>query len=146
MVNIEYSSGGIVFRKNLNRIEILFILDPYGKWAFPKGHIEKGEEISVAALREVSEETGINPKDLNIVLELGETDFRFRHQGKKIHKFLKLYLIKAKSSATTKPQVEEKIKKVKWVGINHAVNFFDYKNGQAALKKAIDFLNKNYGT
>lgn len=37
----------------------LLILDVYGRWTFPKGHLEAGESWSEAAVREVREETGI---------------------------------------------------------------------------------------
>lgn len=145
MAKIEYSAGGIVYRYNGKKIQFLFILDPYGKWAFPKGHIEEGEKTGDAALREVSEETGINISDINIVTEIGATDFRFSQEGKKIHKFLKLYLIKARHDVLIKPQAAEKIKKVKWVDIDKSLEFFDYENGKEALTRAIDYLKRHHG-
>lgn len=36
-----------------------------GKWLQPGGHLEKGEKLHEAALREVFEETGINVKIVN---------------------------------------------------------------------------------
>lgn len=37
----------------------LLILDLYGRWTFPKGHLEKGESWTDAAVREVREETAV---------------------------------------------------------------------------------------
>ena len=141
----EYSSGGIVFRIFVHKIEILMILDPYNKWAFPKGHIEPGEQEREAALREVSEETGIDQKHLKIIKKIGKTNFWFSFNKEKIHKFLDLYLIKASSIANTNPQIEEKIKKVKWININKALDTFGYDNGKEILRKSINYLKKEYG-
>ena len=55
-VKVEISAGGVVFKKEDNKLKFLLILDGYGRWALPKGHIEKGESTKTAALREVSEE------------------------------------------------------------------------------------------
>ena len=54
--HMVYAAGGVV--RN-DRGELLMIL-LRGRWDLPKGHIEAGEESSVAALREVKEETGVD--------------------------------------------------------------------------------------
>jgi ADP-ribose pyrophosphatase YjhB (NUDIX family) len=47
----------------------------YDHLRLPKGHIEEGETVRAAALREVREETGY--ADLQIVTDLGEQDAEF---------------------------------------------------------------------
>lgn len=54
----EQSAGGIVMRG----AEVLMIRDRYGRWTFPKGHIEAGETAREAAVREVQEETGVRAR------------------------------------------------------------------------------------
>ena len=55
----ERSAGVIVFRTGKGGEKVYLLLD-YGRyWDFPKGHIEAGEDERTAALRELSEETGI---------------------------------------------------------------------------------------
>ncbi len=49
------AAGGVVTN---HRGELLMIY-LRGRWDLPKGHIEEGEQSSVAALREVGEETGV---------------------------------------------------------------------------------------
>src|SRR5580700_5389769 len=54
----EISSGGVVVRRSPDGYEVCLVND--GRyWGFPKGHIEAGETPEVAAMREISEETGI---------------------------------------------------------------------------------------
>jgi diadenosine hexaphosphate hydrolase (ATP-forming) len=51
----EESAGGVVVRDD----EVLMIRDRFGRWTFPKGHLEQGETARQAAVREVLEETGV---------------------------------------------------------------------------------------
>jgi diadenosine hexaphosphate hydrolase (ATP-forming) len=49
-------AGGVLFNP---KGQVLLIRDRQGYWCFPKGHLEAGENLHQAALREVEEETGI---------------------------------------------------------------------------------------
>ena len=79
---MQYSAGIIPFRINKEK-EIEFLVGhPGGKkwekqnyWAFLKGGVEEGEDWATTALREFSEESGIDLKDIdkNILIPLGTT-------------------------------------------------------------------------
>jgi tRNA nucleotidyltransferase (CCA-adding enzyme) len=63
----ERSAGVIVFRASVERAREYLLLD-YGKyWDFPKGHLEPGESDRDAALRELGEETGIGPGEIELI-------------------------------------------------------------------------------
>ena len=47
-VEQEESAGGIVLKRSKNRLLIAIMKDSYGKWTFPKGHVENGEELEEA--------------------------------------------------------------------------------------------------
>lgn len=53
----------VVFRKSNSGNELLLIKrknDPFrGKWALPGGFVDEGEDLAVAAKRELQEETGL---------------------------------------------------------------------------------------
>jgi len=51
----EISSGGVVVFNNA----ILLLRKFNGDWVLPKGKVEQGETLEQAALREVSEESGV---------------------------------------------------------------------------------------
>ena len=59
----ETSAGGVVFRLDGREPLFLLIRDSYQNWGFPKGHVESGERPEEAAVREVSEETGLAELD-----------------------------------------------------------------------------------
>jgi diadenosine hexaphosphate hydrolase (ATP-forming) len=89
----EVSAGGIVYRNKDGKIDVLVIKDSYGNLAFPKGHLEKGETIEQAALRETMEE--VNLENLEVITKIGTTKFWFTFGGERIHKTLHRFLMKS---------------------------------------------------
>ncbi|HWJ43422.1 MAG TPA: NUDIX domain-containing protein, partial [Solirubrobacterales bacterium] len=60
----EFSAGGVVVRRLRGRAVLAAIRPagkPEGTWALPKGLIGPGERAEATALREVTEETGLEP-------------------------------------------------------------------------------------
>lgn len=143
-MKLEFSAGGIVYKKTKKGVKILFILDPFSKWAFPKGHIEVGEEKEIAALREIEEEAGIAIKDLKVVKDLGAMDYWFKEKGDSIHKEVNFFLIETNEGVKAIPQEDEGINDIKWVDLDKALEFSDYKDMEKILKKAVNFLKKDY--
>jgi 8-oxo-dGTP pyrophosphatase MutT (NUDIX family) len=60
------AAGGIVFpsQDELDRFWICLPSNGYGPWEFPKGHVDKGESLKQAAIREIMEEIGIHARIL----------------------------------------------------------------------------------
>ena len=64
------SAGGVVRKFIGGKVYIILTYDSTRySWVLPKGHIEQGETIEEAAIREVKEETGL--EDVKIVRKLG---------------------------------------------------------------------------
>ncbi|MDY7039643.1 MAG: NUDIX domain-containing protein [Chloroflexota bacterium] len=81
------AAGGVV----VNDDRVLVLHRPgRGEVRLPKGHVEPGETLRAAALREVGEESGY--ADLEIVADLGtqivEFDWKGRHHVRDEHYFL----------------------------------------------------------
>jgi 8-oxo-dGTP pyrophosphatase MutT (NUDIX family) len=84
------SAGGIV--RNV-RGEIALVKNGPDFWGFPKGHVDEGEDILTAAIREIREETGLH--SITLIKKLGSYE---RYRGtptgddtselKHIHMFL----------------------------------------------------------
>jgi bis(5'-nucleosidyl)-tetraphosphatase len=63
MKRAKYAAGTVVLRRVDGRWNCL-VLRVYRNWDFPKGLVEPGEEPLDAALREVTEETGLRELSL----------------------------------------------------------------------------------
>lgn len=139
IVRVEVAAGGVVFKHAPQGIKVAFILDPYGKWAFAKGHVEKGETIEQAALRETREEMGLGR--LRVVASLGKIDFWFRDRyregtkGEMIHKHVHFFLMEAPPSAQGQPQKKERISKVIWVDLSRVLKMSGYKDVRPLIMK-----------
>ena len=72
----EVSAGGVIYRQHAGQIEIALI-HVRNRWGLPKGHVEEGERVEQAALREVREETGLEG---NLEHKLG--DIRYSYHDK----------------------------------------------------------------
>ena len=135
----EHSSGGVVFKKDKNKIRYLLIKDANSKWTIPKGHIEEGENVSDAALREIREETGIT--NLQIARELEGTRYFFCRGKDLILKTVYLFLIEAKSVEKLNPNKKE-IKGAMWFTAKDAVKNIGYNNIKEMFNKATRRGNK----
>ncbi|MGQ9675977.1 MAG: NUDIX domain-containing protein [Chloroflexota bacterium] len=56
-----------------------------GDWVFPKGHVEPGESLEEAAVREIREETGLEATVLDYA---GEVCFRQNGELRHVHFFI----------------------------------------------------------
>ncbi|MFY8008245.1 MAG: NUDIX hydrolase [Flavobacterium sp.] len=104
------AGGGLVYNK---AGDVLFIFRN-GKWDLPKGGIEKGEAIEDTAIREVEEETGVT--NLKITHKLQKTYHVFKRGGKYKLKVTHWYEMRTDFTGTPKPQANEGIEKVAWLG------------------------------
>jgi 8-oxo-dGTP pyrophosphatase MutT (NUDIX family) len=137
---LEISSGGVVFKKlkiknEKLKIKILLIKDSYGRWALPKGKIEKGEKPEEAALREIQEETGL--ADLKIIKHLGQIKYFYQIHGQPIFKIVYNFLIETEQKEL-KPNYE--IQDAHWFEPEDALKTIAYKNTKEILEKAVDKL------
>ena len=90
----------------------LFI-EKKGKLDLPKGHIEKGEEPEVCALREVSEECGITGH--SIVKSLYPSYHTYSWEGISYLKKTSWFLMNYEGEMIIEPQKSEGITKVEWL-------------------------------
>ena len=138
---LETSAGGVVVRMGdaggVMRPLFLIIRDSYDNWGFPKGHVEDGERPEVAAVREVSEETGLG--DLNLGASIDTIDWYFRFHGRLIHKVCHFYLMFT-DVADTSPQRSEGITACRWEAYEDAAQLVSYANARDVLKRANELV------
>lgn len=139
----ETSAGGVVYRVADGSPLYLLIRDSYRNWGFPKGHVEQGELPDGAALREVSEETGLSDLAMRGLIETIDWHFRFR--GKLIHKICHFYLMETAESSTS-PQRTEGITACRWLPFGAAEELISYANAREVLRKARALLPASTST
>jgi len=115
----------------------LIIRDSYDNWGFPKGHVERGEQPEAAALREVSEETGI--ERLTVRTSIDTIDWYFRFRGRLIHKVCHFYLM-VTELAYTSPQRSEGITACRWESYEEAAQLVSYANARGVLRRAHELI------
>lgn len=132
------SAGGLVCN---HRHHILLIFKR-GKWDMAKGRIEQGQSKIEAALREVSEETGLDKKRLTIQGKLVSTWHTTSHGGVKYLKKTHWYLMEYDGDDDdTNPQIEEGIIECRWV---HLSNLPAYRELlRARINYVVDFWHEN---
>jgi 8-oxo-dGTP pyrophosphatase MutT (NUDIX family) len=135
MATVVTSAGGIVYREAPGEPQILMIADRLGRWSFPKGMVQRGEDPAAAARREVLEETGVEGEILQL---LGQTHYFFRQGGALIDKTVYFYLIHALTSAIT-PQLSE-VADARWFSAGEAIRNSAFHANTELLHKAIAAL------
>jgi 8-oxo-dGTP pyrophosphatase MutT (NUDIX family) len=139
-VKDETSAGGVVFRIDGGRPLYLLIRDSYQNWGFPKGHLEEGEIAEAAAVREVSEETGL--ADLSVRGAIETIDWFFRFRGQLIHKVCHFYLMQTHESSTS-PQRAEGITACRWTSFGEAESLISYANARDVLRRAQEMVGES---
>ena len=132
---IERSAGGVVVRPLAGSWHALLIKDPYGKWSLPKGHIEGGESLREAAVREVEEETGIRPEAVGPKIDT--VDWTFRQGDETIHKYCTFFLMRSRNGEAV-PQSEEGITACMWLPVRDAAARIRYPDTREVVLRADD--------
>ena len=140
----EISAGGLIWRRRGSdgAIEVVLVR-PAGKntWVLPKGHVEPGEAVLDAALREASEESG-----LEVVAgdSLGDVSYvyswRDRPDGKlvRIFKRVHFYLMECKGGDPSAHDAE--IDEVAWLELDEALRRASHQSERNLLAKAREIL------
>lgn len=109
-------AGGIVWNPKLG---IIVVNQNHNSWSLPKGHVEQGEKLLPAAMREIREETGIPEKKLTMVSELAtyERD-RIQRDKNDTPEMRKITLFLFKTDHEKLAPEDPMNPEARWVGIN----------------------------
>lgn len=135
----ETSAGGLVLKREEDEIFVALIAR-YDRrrrlvWSLPKGHVEAGETVEQAALREVCEETGLTA---SIVAPLGIIDFWFAVEDRRIHKTVHHFLMRYEQGMLSDEDAE--VVDVEWVGLDEVAGRLAYRDERRLVAKARGML------
>jgi bis(5'-nucleosidyl)-tetraphosphatase len=130
----EFSAGCIAFRLEDKKAQLAFMLDRFGCWTFPKGHLEAGETSFAAARRELQEELGLTPTEL--VTYLGKSSHNFQKAGRAINKQTEWFLVEVAPAAQLQVNEPGPVAAVEWVELSEAGSRLGYANLGSLLRRA----------
>jgi len=143
MVETEKSAGFIVFRLENSTRKYLLLHKPASEhykesWGFPKGWVEKAEDLLTTAKRETVEEAGIS--DLQVFPEFKETvKFFYKREGKLVAKYVTYFLGKTENAQA---KVSFEHAGFDWLPYDEASKRLTSKSDREVLRKAEEFLKK----
>ncbi|MHC1746926.1 MAG: NUDIX hydrolase [Cellulosilyticaceae bacterium] len=125
------SCGGVVIHKG--KILVLYkdYKQKYMGWVLPKGTVEEGETHQATAIREVTEEAGV---DAQIVRYIGSSQYSFQGKDDIVNKTVHWYLMKSQNFYT-KPQREEHFVDVGYYKFHEAYHLVKFADERHILKK-----------
>ncbi len=103
------AAGGVV----QNEDGAVLMIYRRGKWDLPKGKRDDGENMGACALREVSEETGLN--QLKLGDKICDTYHVYAQNGQNLLKCTAWYNMKGTVKEQLIPQKEENIEEARWI-------------------------------
>ncbi len=131
----ETSAGGLVVdaEREVPAAALIGRIDRKGRllWSLPKGHIESGESPEDTAVREVAEETGIVGE---ILAPLGVIDFWFVADGRRVHKTVHHFLLRAVGGVLSDEDIE--VNEVAWVPLSELSGRLAYADERALAERA----------
>jgi len=140
----EKSAGAIIFRIENKEPCYLLLHYPTSKrtkkeyWDFPKGHVEKGETESEAAIREIQEETGL--KKITFVPNFKEyIQYYFRADEKTIFKTVVFFLAFTKKKGI---KISFEHEGFIWLSFDRALKKVKFANARRILRIAHHFLKE----
>lgn len=131
----ETSAGGLIISIINNKLHLLLIKDKKGKWTFPKGLIETGEQQKTTAIREIGEEVGIHK--LKYLKALTPVKYFYKWEGKLRQKTVHYFLFQNVSKEKLIPQREEGIMYIRWFLWKNVVKNIGYPKTNLKLIKEI---------
>src|SRR5258708_25052691 len=142
-VKREFSAGGVLVRRLQGRWMMAAIRPRrHGPavWALPKGHIDEGERGEATALREVTEETGVQGRSLG---KLGDVRYWFNWEGERIFKVVSFFLVRYERGRLGElpDAFRHEVAEVRWFPLEEAPGLLTYGGEREMARKAWERLS-----
>ena len=96
------------------------LIRKHGLWDVPKGKRKKNEDPKLCAIREIAEETGLDPARLSVRRLLFRTGYISHYSGKPFHKTVDWFLLDYDGALSDplSPDLSEDIDLCRWVAVD----------------------------
>jgi 8-oxo-dGTP pyrophosphatase MutT (NUDIX family) len=138
-VQTEVSAGGVVYRREGGKVEVVLASRRTRKgelaWGLAKGGLEEGENLEDAAVREVLEETGLRAE---IEESLGDTRYFYVWEDRRIRKTVHFFLMQLTGGDVA--DRDDEMEEVRWFPIERALKRAAYRGEREVLARAAEIL------
>ncbi len=141
----EFSSGGLVYGRRRGAWAVVLAARRGAgsarlTWTIPKGHVEPGEHMTDAAVREVREETGL---EAAIEAPLGDITYWYARRDEqanpvRIFKRVRFYLMCHRGGRFADRDAE--MDAVRWFTLDEAARAISFDNERALIRRAHEIL------
>ncbi len=135
------SAGAIILREIEGELKIALAHHQRTEkaWVLPKGHVEAGETIEEAALREIYEETGLD--NVQLIKHLGSFVRKsIKSNDDLIHKTIHFYLAYALENRQQSAPSDLLFTEVGWFKPTEAIELLPYESDQIFLREHLAYL------
>ena len=139
------AAGAIVLRDIGGELKIALVHDSIRDiWVLPKGHVDPGEPLEQAALREVREEVGL--EDVQLIKYLGKIVRPSMEKGvREVQKTIHIYLAYALGnepfkSGTDLVSTYEVFSGARWFSLEQAIEVVPYKEDRTFLEEHLALM------
>ena len=137
------SAGAIILREVEGELKIALAQHQRTDktWVLPKGHVEEGESIEEAALREIYEEAGLD--NVQLIKHLGSfIRESIKSNGDIVQKTIHFFLAYALNNKQSPTPTDLLFTEVGWFKPEEAIELVPYESDQAFLREHLALLFK----
>jgi 8-oxo-dGTP pyrophosphatase MutT (NUDIX family) len=137
---IELSAGGAVVRDG-DVIVVVPVKRDAGQrrvLVLPKGHLDDGETDEAAAIREVTEETGVTAE---LIEKLGDVEYSYERRGRRRNKRVAFYLFEYRFGRLE--DHDQEIEDARWMRLEKAAQELTYPGEREIVKRALSRLSSD---
>ena len=132
----DVSAGGVVVRRGADSPEVALVgRGTPMRWGLPKGGIEQGETLDMAAVREAQEETGLR---VRLVAPVGDIVYWFATRGVRHHKTVHFFLMEGVGGDLADHDWEND--EAAWFPADAALAAMAFPNEAAIVRRALELL------
>ncbi|HEU0003860.1 MAG TPA: NUDIX domain-containing protein [Ktedonobacteraceae bacterium] len=140
-MRLATSAGAIILREVKGKLKIGLAQHARAtkSWVLPKGHVEEGESIEQAALREIYEETGLD--NVQLIKHLGTISRESpKSNGDVEQKTIHLFLAYAPANGRPQAPTDTRFVEVSWFSPEEAIELLPYESEQAFFREHLGLL------
>lgn len=132
------SAGGVVVRRANGRVQVALVGDSRrDAWYLPKGGLARGETLEQAAVREVTEETGL---EVRLLRPVRTVEYWFFARGARVHKRVHFFLMEATGGDFSRRDMEND--RAAWFDEEEALAAMTYPNEVEVVREALSLLKR----